>query len=71
MRQGELLGLKWADLDWEKGTLMTNVQLQRVEHEDWHLCLPKSQGRTQNHKTGHRDAGKTGFPQKGSKKKLR
>jgi integrase len=22
MRQGELLGLKWSDVDWEKGTLL-------------------------------------------------
>ncbi len=28
MRQGELLGLKWSDLDWQRGTLRVQRQVQ-------------------------------------------
>jgi integrase len=48
MRQGELLGLKWSDLDWEKGILLVQRQLQRVEHKDLVLSPPKTRaGRRQ------------------------
>ncbi|MCK4789695.1 MAG: tyrosine-type recombinase/integrase [Desulfobacteraceae bacterium] len=30
LRQGELLGLKWSDIDWERGKLFVRRQLQRV-----------------------------------------
>src|SRR5215210_9337825 len=33
LRQGEALGLKWADVDLDKGTLRVNRQLQRVRRD--------------------------------------
>ncbi|MGB3700832.1 MAG: site-specific integrase [Anaerolineales bacterium] len=48
MRQGELLGLKWTDLDWNKSVLLVQRQLQRVEHEGVCLVPPKTKaGRRQ------------------------
>jgi integrase len=48
MRQGELLGLKWSDLDWEKGTLLVQRQLQQVENKGYAFVPPKT-------KAGRRD----------------
>ena len=31
LRQGEILGLRWADIDLEVGTLRVRKQLQRVD----------------------------------------
>jgi integrase len=42
MRQGELLGLTWDDLDWNKGTLKINRQLQRITGEGLCLTPPKT-----------------------------
>ena len=48
MRQGELLGLKWADLDWDKGLLNVQRQLQRARGHSPQLVAPKTQaGRRQ------------------------
>lgn len=48
MRQGELLGLKWSDLDWSKGVLLVQRQLQFVEHKGNVLVPPKTRsGRRQ------------------------
>lgn len=48
MRQGELLGLKWADLDWDKGLLNVQRQLQRSRGRGPQLVPPKTQaGRRQ------------------------
>ncbi len=33
LRQGELLGLRWADIDWQAGELHVTRALQRVESE--------------------------------------
>ncbi len=52
MRQGELLGLKWADLDWEKGTLLIQRQLQRVEHQGLALVPPKTKAGRRSIKLG-------------------
>ena len=52
MRQGELLGLKWADLDWEKGTLMIQRQLQRVEHRGLSFVPPKTKAGRRTIKLG-------------------
>ena len=52
MRQGELLGLKWADLDWEKGTLMIQRQLQRVEHRGLAFVPPKTKAGRRTIKLG-------------------
>jgi integrase len=49
MRQGELLGLKWAGMDWDKGTLLIQCQLLRLEHRGLALTPPKtSAGRRMN-----------------------
>ena len=42
MRQGELLGLTWDDLDWNKGSLKINRQLQRITGEGLCLTPPKT-----------------------------
>lgn len=42
MRQGELLGLKWSDLDWKKGALRIRRQLQRVNGHGQLLTSPKT-----------------------------
>jgi integrase len=48
MRQGELLGLKWVDIDWEKGMLHVQCQLQQVEGKGYALVPPKTKaGRRQ------------------------
>jgi integrase len=52
MRQGELLGLKWTDLDWNKGVLMVQRQLQRVEHEGRSFVPPKTKAGRRHIKLG-------------------
>jgi len=48
MREGELLGLKWSDLDWEKGLLLVQRQLQRTKGGGHVLVPPKTKaGRRQ------------------------
>ncbi len=48
MREGELLGLKWSDLDWGKGVLNIQRQLQRIEHKGLVFVPPKTKaGRRQ------------------------
>ena len=42
MRQGELLGLKWPDLEWESGQLHIQRQLSRAEDEGYELTIPKT-----------------------------
>ena len=42
MRQGELLGLKWADLDWEKGELTVCRQLTKKKGGGFELTSPKT-----------------------------
>ena len=41
MRQGELLGLKWSNLNWTTGYLQVRWQLQRIDREGVHFCKPK------------------------------
>ena len=47
MREAELLGLKWADLDWRSGVLQVRRQLQRIDGQGFIFCEPKT-------KTGRR-----------------
>jgi integrase len=48
MREGELLGLKWPDVDWTKGQLHIQRQLQRIKGEGCVLVPPKTKaGRRQ------------------------
>jgi integrase len=42
MRQGELLGLKWADLNWETGKLQVIRQLTRAKRGGFEFTQPKT-----------------------------
>jgi len=42
MRMGELLGLKWVDLDWSKGYLQVQRQLKVTRGGGFHFAEPKS-----------------------------
>lgn len=42
MRQAELLGLKWSDLDWEQGSLRVQRQLTRRKAGGFELTAPKT-----------------------------
>lgn len=42
MRQGEILGLKWADLDWKTGKLHVQRQIQRMTGKGLVFTEPKS-----------------------------
>ena len=42
MRQAELLGLKWSDLDWNKQTIRVQRQLRRDFHEGEMFIPPKT-----------------------------
>ena len=42
MRQGELLGLRWSDFDWNSRRLRVQRQLQRIEHQGLVYCEPKT-----------------------------
>jgi integrase len=42
MRQGELLGLKWSDLDWTKGILRVQRQVQRINNKGFLFSEPKT-----------------------------
>lgn len=42
MRKGELLGLKWSDLDWYKGVLLVQRQLQQANRSSAVLAPPKT-----------------------------
>ena len=42
LRQGEILGLMWSDLDWETGRLQIQRQVQRAPAEGLKLVEPKS-----------------------------
>ena len=43
MRQGEILGLKWSDLSWERGEIQVKRQVQRVTGEGMVFKRPKTQ----------------------------
>ena len=42
MRQGELLALRWSDLDWRKGNLRVQRQTQRVTGQGMVFVAPKT-----------------------------
>jgi integrase len=42
MREGELLGLQWTDVDWERGQVRIQRQLQRVKGNGTILVPPKT-----------------------------
>jgi integrase len=41
LRQGELLGLRWSDLDWQTGALQVQRQMQRTRGEGKSLSHPR------------------------------
>lgn len=43
MRQGELFGLKWIDVQWVKGVLHLQRQVQKVRGQSWSFVEPKTQ----------------------------
>ena len=42
MRQGELFGLKWTDLQWDQGDLRIQRQVKRVPRKGWAFADPKT-----------------------------
>lgn len=48
MRQGELLGLQWPDLDWSTSTLAIQRQLQRISGKGLVFTEPKSKTSKRN-----------------------
>jgi integrase len=42
MRQGELLGLQWADIDWTRGRVRIQHTLQWLRGGEWRLDEPKT-----------------------------
>ncbi len=42
LRMGELLGLKWTDLDWNRGTIRVQRQVQRVTGQGMVFMSPKT-----------------------------
>ena len=47
MRKGELLGLQWSDVDWDRRALNVHQQLQIIPGQGYALVAPKT-------KAGHR-----------------
>ena len=52
MRQGELIGLKWSDLQWTSGSLYIKRQVQYVPGESWSFVEPKTQAGRRTIKVG-------------------
>ena len=46
MRYGELIGLKWSDIDWDKGTIKIQRQLQYIPHRGYEFNDPKTRSGT-------------------------
>ncbi len=42
MRQGELFGLQWDDLNWIRGEIQVKRQVQRVPRQPWKFVEPKT-----------------------------
>jgi integrase len=52
MRQGELFGLKWMDLQWVKGILHLQRQVQTVPGQGWSFVEPKTKAGRRTIKLG-------------------
>jgi len=52
MRQGELFGLKWTDLQWTRGTFHLQRQVQKVPGKAWGFVEPKTKSGKRTIKLG-------------------
>ena len=52
MRYSELVGLKWSDIDWVKGTIKVQRQLQFVPHQGFTYSEPKTKSGIRTIKLG-------------------
>lgn len=52
MRQGELFGLKWSDLQWHNGTLLVQRQVQKIPRQGWKFLTPKTKAGSRAIKLG-------------------
>ncbi|MCH7662279.1 MAG: site-specific integrase [Chloroflexi bacterium] len=52
MRQGELLGLKWSDMDWEAGALQVQRQITRKKGGGFAFTPPKTKSGTRRIELG-------------------
>ena len=52
MREGELLGLKWSDVDWTRGQLFVQRQLQKKKGDGNGLVPPKTKAGVRHIKLG-------------------
>jgi integrase len=52
MRQGEIFGLKWSDVDWEKGILVVQRQVKRIPGQGWKFSAPKTKAGRRTIKLG-------------------
>jgi integrase len=52
MRQGELFGLKWSDLQWNSGGLHVQRQIQRINGKGWSFAEPKTRAGRRTIKLG-------------------
>lgn len=52
MRQGEIFGLQWRDLDWNRGVLHVRRQVQRITGQGWKFAEPKSKASTRTFPLG-------------------
>lgn len=52
MRLGELYGLKWIDLQWDKGILHIQRQVQQIPKKGWSFVEPKTKAGTRSIKLG-------------------
>ncbi len=53
MREGELLGLKWSDVDWKKASIRVQRQLQRDDEKGLILVPPKTKSGVRQIKLGN------------------
>lgn len=54
MRQGELFGLKWSDLQWNRGVLHVQRQVKRPPGKGWQFSEPKTKAGRRTIQLGER-----------------
>lgn len=79
MRQGEILGLKWSDVDWASSTIRVQRQLQRISGMGFVFPQPKTQSGVRTVQIGattlkmlmaHKDAQDSQLGPEGNKQNL-